>query len=1681
MATSETDHPIWPVNPAHVAALDAISAALNQSPDVSLLLETALAETLRVTAFPCGGIATWDELAGVFRLRVQHGWSQDMLRRFELPRSAGGLRWIAADANEPLCWQADEPLVNEPFTTLRQAGYRTAVFFPLCAYGQRVGMLVLLSQTTRVLLPHEREFLLRVSQLVSAALRNASLYDEMMHLRRFNNRIVQTMEEGIVLEDAQGYLTFVNRRFTEVMGYTLEEAIGLHWSALIAPEELDHVRAESARRPAGVSGHYETWLVTRDGKKLPVLVSATPLFEDGRYAGTLVVFSDMQAVKRAEERLKALDAAAVAVQRARTSQEILTTVARELNRLELGMAVYMLEADGQTLRLGHNSLAGKTLPARASLSAVPAFARALDARVPVLITAEDTAAARELRAVAGEGQLDHSSSICAPIIQHDQPLGILMVAGFTEVTPGDVAAVSVFASHIAVALENAELHRSRERQIQELATLLDVSLTVASQLDQEASLKTICERAAQMLNVSGATVYLKSPEGDAVELVTSHNVNSSYVIKRLQLDEGVAGKVAGSGQPLTVEDYGRWEGRSPQYLAGTIGGMAGVPLIWRGEVIGVLVALDTRGPRRFSADEIRLLTLLAQQASVAVHNACAYRAEQERRRLAETMRDAATALGTHLVLSDVLKLALEQLERIVAYDCASIALLDEQGWLRLAATRGFEEPDGMERAAWPVSEDVHVQTMLSTRQPVIVKDVHQDAQWLGAPGAGYARSWLGAPLLLGARLLGVISVYHTSPNFYQPKDAETIAILAGQVITAIENARLYTEAQRQIRELNGLTQVAQAFSMMMDLHETARVVTTHIARLLDADKCVILLFSPDQRQVYALSPACGLSNDEAARLRFSVESEPRLNLPEGDCFMVNDLAELTPALRSLFLALGMRSLIGAKMTAHGRALGILLVAHQAGAERPEFTRVDVNWLKALAMQAAIALDNARLYEDTARLKTHYQNIIDSTQAVIYTIDRNLRFTSFSAEWERLAVQNNVPELASSLLLGRPLTDYMSQEAQATWQDICATILAGECFEDGRPVYGEEINVRQADTRRVFYLTAGPLQDQAGNITGIIFVNQDLTAQKDAELDATQRARELSALYAVSMAVSQSLDMVAVFDHALPVVTSISQADGVQAFVWGEEHWRLAAYSGVVARAVPSVSRQLPAPVAQAVKRGEPLIVDDMAWAEAEIDSELGMWKMATQAFIPLHVRDQTIGVLRLGWQQSRAPDERDLRLWLAIGQQISVALLNAQLYAAAQARAREMRALYEVTRQLTTLDIERLPESVFPTLQHLLTYDIAGLLVSQGATRLLVYTARPVSQAMVQQFEQRLIAEYRSLGLGEIEGALLAQVIWGMPPLEATAAGEPIAAFLIAPLSLGDRVLGLIALGSQCQDVYDEKDHRMLLTLANQMAVAVENAWLYRTLRERALVLERTYAELQEADRLKDELVQNVSHELRTPLTFIKGYVQLILSGDLGELTPQQRESLEIVARKTDMLTRLVSDIVTLERVERVSLRAQPMSLPELANLALDTCAATASSLGVMLVRDWPPTLPLVLGDRDQISEVFDNLLSNALKFTPAGGSITVRAREEGEFVRVEVRDTGMGIPPDKLDKIFERFYQVDGTSRRRFGGTGLGLAIVKRIVELHGGKISVTSQLGQGSTFSFTLPKAPAAQVGAD
>jgi signal transduction histidine kinase len=274
------------------------------------------------------------------------------------------------------------------------------------------------------------------------------------------------------------------------------------------------------------------------------------------------------------------------------------------------------------------------------------------------------------------------------------------------------------------------------------------------------------------------------------------------------------------------------------------------------------------------------------------------------------------------------------------------------------------------------------------------------------------------------------------------------------------------------------------------------------------------------------------------------------------------------------------------------------------------------------------------------------------------------------------------------------------------------------------------------------------------------------------------------------------------------------------------------------------------------------------------------------------------------------------------------------------------------------------------------------------------------------------------------------------------------------------------------------------LTIAGaQAAAAIVNAQLYRDLRERAQTLAEAHRELQESDRLKSEFIQNTSHELRTPLTFIKAYVELLLDDTLDPLTDRQRQSLQIVADWTGSLTQLVDNILTIHQVERGELDFERIDLAEVAQMCLQSAQATASQSGLSLAQEWPLDLYPVWGDRARLEQVFVNLIGNALKFSPNGGTITVRLQNAQEtvsvggattshrYVRAEVIDEGIGIAPEQLTKIFGRFYQVDGSSTRRFGGAGLGLAIVQDTIQAHGGAISVDSQVGIGSTFSFTVP----------
>jgi PAS domain S-box-containing protein len=233
----------------------------------------------------------------------------------------------------------------------------------------------------------------------------------------------------------------------------------------------------------------------------------------------------------------------------------------------------------------------------------------------------------------------------------------------------------------------------------------------------------------------------------------------------------------------------------------------------------------------------------------------------------------------------------------------------------------------------------------------------------------------------------------------------------------------------------------------------------------------------------------------------------------------------------------------------------------------------------------------------------------------------------------------------------------------------------------------------------------------------------------------------------------------------------------------------------------------------------------------------------------------------------------------------------------------------------------------------------------------------------------------------------------------------------------------------------------------------------------------RDITERKELERLKSDFISTVSHELRTPLTSIKGYVDLVLAGDVGPLTPEQKEFLTIVSQNTTRLTELINDLLEIERLEsgRIEFEFAELDLAEVLENVARSLHVNAEQKGLEFLTEIPSGLK-VRGDRERLAQVFLNLLSNAIKYTPAG-TVELRAHQEDDAVVVEVRDTGIGLSESDLQKLFQKFFRSDNPYVRKVGGTGLGLSIAKAIVERHGGTITVTSQLGQGSTFTVRLP----------
>lgn len=386
-----------------------------------------------------------------------------------------------------------------------------------------------------------------------------------------------------------------------------------------------------------------------------------------------------------------------------------------------------------------------------------------------------------------------------------------------------------------------------------------------------------------------------------------------------------------------------------------------------------------------------------------------------------------------------------------------------------------------------------------------------------------------------------------------------------------------------------------------------------------------------------------------------------------------------------------------------------------------------------------------------------------------------------------------------------------------------------------------------------------------------------------------------------------------------------------------------------------------------------------------------------------------------------------------------LAAVNKQLHR----RVQELDVLYQVGKSVTSqLSKDQVLERILDAVFHVIGSEEATLmLVDEDTNQLRTVLQRQRVPGQLHQSARRSAEELAAEAARK---------------REATDSG----ALLYAPLEVGDRVVGALGVGNRVSNrPFTGRDRQLLLALADYAAIAVENA--------------RLYEEVRRADQAKSEFVSFVAHELGTPMTSIRCHTDLLVKGAFDPLTPQQEKSIHTIRSNAIRMQILVSDLQDVSRIEtgQMWLEVKPTDLADTLEDALQATRGQIEARSQHLTLEVPEGLPLVHADPARLTQILINLLSNAYKYTSDGGHIRVRAWPQDGYVYCAVSDSGIGISAEDQMRLFTKFFRAENPAVQETPGTGLGLCIVKSLVELQGGEIEVESQLGKGTTFTFTVP----------
>jgi GAF domain-containing protein len=1168
--------------------------------------------------------------------------------------------------------------------------------------------------------------------------------------------------------------------------------------------------------------------------------------------------------------------------------------------------------------------------------------------------------------------LEMQNLLIAPIRVHDYPLGVFVVGnkpgGFNFNDAGLLLAMS---SHVAAAVRNADLLQNTRLRLGETEILQRIAAITSASIEMDDMLAVALRETAIMFQADGAQIL--TPTANAHFLLPHRpsklGISHDWPEQALALDseaEALDLQCRVFQQNLPV--LGQYT--LPQSENAFCHVMS-VPLNSQQGVVGVLSLFRNEQP--FLPGNAELAIAIARQIAVGMQNNLLLAKERQRADLMLLINRIAQDLSATLDLRSLMRKVVLNVHDTLGYDLVFIFLAEDNNQRLICQASATTDPRHNLEAGYIVSiEDGIAGRAFRNRQSYLVPKVSEDPDYVLWPNHEAVSSGLAVPLRHGNNIYGVLELLGLEENAFSETDLLAMESLAAQVSIAIDNARLYNQAQRRLLEQGIVHQIGQDLTSILSYNELVQAVARHMTRALDTSACMVFLYDSlrDRLRLEAAYYLPGTENTASAlkiggsyhvnhqvSLARSIQSRRPLAAYAHGSEATTPTEEISRQLREN----GDLSELLIPMTASNRVIGVVRWSEN---RRPrQFSREDERLAQVLIAQASIAIENARLFRESER-RAHEQYMLNQVTVALAAA------THLEELVESFAIQtHNTLESASTLVV------LLDGEGQWAWHKVISA---------SRPL------------------------------------EQSLLWQL---LDQKQKGKSILKALREGRSVYNSLG-------------SITQtAAQIELAMLSEEH---------------------------------------------------------SIALVPISYRGNLIGLIEALAQAPHSFDSEAVDLLEALANQAAVAIDNVRLSEREQRRLRQMEQLQASGRLIAS-------ELVVENLVAIVVREAAAIFEISCAAALLpddlevyyeVKAAHELSPAFIEGFQLNI--QLRKADIEAMSDAERRQPVYisaidddphMLPAHRALYRAEGVQSVLMVPLVKGTKMAGVLLLMSRDgKQRFSDEDMDLAQLYASQIAVALDNASLFLAVEERA-------RELAEANRLKSQFLANISHELRTPMNSILGFSETILSGLYGDLNEKQSSRLERINHNGKSLLALIDDLLDISKIDagRMELAISPVNLIAELSAVMQAIESQVQKKGIRLELLPPPShFPLVLADPLRLRQVITNLVSNAVKFTKAGGvTLSLQVKEEvvlapkedespsRQVVWVSVADSGIGISLEDQLIIFDEFRQADGSTTREFGGTGLGLAICKRLIELMGGRIWVDSEINKGSTFTFVIPAA--------